>query len=138
MDQKLIFLPVLMQVLLTFFVYGGITKAKSRAMAQGQVDVARRALYKDAWPEEVQKYTNNLTNQFEAPVLFYVLCFVLWATMSVNVLALMLAWIFVASRYAHAYVHTGSNFVPVRKSIFMFGVAMLAGLMVCALLGVVR
>jgi hypothetical protein len=138
MDQTLIFLPVLMQVLLTFLVYAGITKAKNKALASGQVDESRRALHKNAWPDDVLKLTNNLTNQFEAPVLFFVLCFVIWATASVNTTSICLASAFVISRYAHAYVHTGSNYVPLRKRIFMFGTAILLALFVCALAGVIK
>ena len=138
MDQKLIFFPVLMQVLLTLLVYIGITKAKNKAVALGQVDESRRALHKDAWPDDVLKFTNNLTNQFEAPVLFFVLCFVVWATESINTLSIAFAWAFSISRYAHAYVHTGSNYVPLRKRLFMIGVVILIALFVCALLGVLK
>lgn len=135
MDQNLIFLPMLMQVFLTVLVYVGITRAKNRAIAEKSVDENRRALHKDAWPEYVLKFTNNLTNQFEAPILFYVLCFIVWATESVDAVSITFAWLFSISRYAHAYVHTGSNYVPVRKRLFMLGVIILLGLFVCALVG---
>jgi len=138
MDQKLILLPVLMQVLLTFAVYIGVTIAKNKAMALGQVDESRRALHKDAWPESVLKFTNSLTNQFEAPVLFFVLCFIIYVTESVNTLSLVFAWLFAFSRYAHAYVHVGSNYVPLRKRLFMLGVLGLFALFVCALSGALR
>lgn len=136
MDQKLIFLPVLAQVFLTMLVYIGITKAKIRAVSQGRVDESRRALYQDAWPEDVVKYTNNLRNQFESPVLFYVLCFVLWAIHAVDLACLTIAWAFVGSRIIHAYVHTGSNYVPVRKKVFMIGCVLLLVLAIYALVGV--
>jgi hypothetical protein len=137
MNQQLIFIPVLMQVFLTFLVYIGITVVKNKAIASGDVDESRRALHKDAWPDSVLKFTNNLTNQFEAPTLFFVLCFVIWATDSVNIFSLTLAWVFTVSRYIHAYVHTGSNYVPLRKRLFMFGVAILLVLFVYALLAVI-
>lgn len=136
MDKNTIFLPVLMQVFLTILVYIGITQAKNRAIGEKNVDENRRALHKDAWPEYVLKFTNNLSNQFEAPVLFYVLCFVIWATESVGAVSITFAWLFSASRYVHAYVHTGSNYVPLRKRLFMFGVITLLGLFICALVGV--
>lgn len=137
MNQQLIFIPVLMQVFLTFLVYIGITVVKNKAIASGEVDESRRALHKDAWPDSVLKFTNNLTNQFEAPTLFFVLCFVIWATDSVNIFSLTLAWVFTVSRYIHAYVHTGSNYVPLRKRLFMFGAAILLVLFVYALLAVI-
>ena len=136
MEQDLIFLPILMQVFLTFLIYVGITRAKNKAIVERKVDENRRALHKDAWPDYVLKLTNNLTNQFEAPILFFVLCFVIWATKSVDAFSIVFAWIFSISRYAHAYVHTGSNYVPLRKRLFMFGVVILFALFVCALIGV--
>lgn len=136
MDQNLIFMPVMMQVFLTLLIYVGITIIKNKAMAAGQVDESRRALYKDAWPDDVLKYTNNLANQYEAPVLFYTLCFIIWATQSVNMESILFAWAFAISRYAHAYVHTGSNNVSVRKPIFMFGMVNVIALFVCASIGV--
>lgn len=138
MDQKLILIPVLTQVFLTFLVYIGITKAKNKAIASDQVDKSRRALHKDAWPDDVLKFTNNLTNQFEAPVLFFVLCFVILATESVNTFSIAFAWAFSISRYAHAYVHTGSNYVPWRKRLFMFGVLILMALFICASWGALK
>lgn len=133
MKPSLIFLPLLLQILLTFLVYIGATRAKNRAVALGQVDESRRALHKDAWPDDVLKFTNNLANQFEAPVLFYALCLVLWALNAVTMLALAMAWVFVATRYLHAVVHTGSNHIPHRKPIFMVGVACLLVMWGCAL-----
>ena len=50
-----IFLPVLAQVLLTLVVYAILTVAKGGAAKRGEVDLARRALHDDAWPESVQK-----------------------------------------------------------------------------------
>jgi hypothetical protein len=83
------------------------------------------------------KINNNIRNQFELPVLFYVLTIVLWRLGETGTLALMVAWLFVASRIAHAYVHTGANYVPVRRRIFTFGwlvVLIMAGMAIRALL----
>ena len=56
-----------LQILLTITVYVALVVAKSRAIQAGQVDLARRALHADAWPESVQKINNNIRNQFEVP-----------------------------------------------------------------------
>ena len=79
MNRNQIFGPVLVQVLLTLVVYLLLARAKARAVKLGQVDMARRALHQDAWPENVMKINNNISNQFELPVLFYAACFALWA-----------------------------------------------------------
>ena len=69
MNRNLIFAPVLVQALLTLSVYVFLVVAKVRAMKSGLVDMARRALYDDAWPEGVMKINNNIRNQFELPAL---------------------------------------------------------------------
>ena len=115
MNNNLIFLPVLLQVMLTLGLYIYLAAAKSRAVKLGQVNEDRRALYEDAWPESVQKINNAIRNQFEVLVLFYVLVSVFWSVGMVNAFTYLLAWLFVLSRLAHAYVHTGSNFVPLRR-----------------------
>ena len=121
MNNNLIFLPVMFQVMLTLGLYIYLAMAKSRAVKLGKVDEERRALYEDAWPESVQKINNAIRNQFEVPVLFYVLVSVFWSVGMINVFAHVLAWLFVLSRVAHVYVHTGSNFVPLRRKLFTIG-----------------
>ncbi|MCE3286031.1 MAG: hypothetical protein K0R70_2287, partial [Steroidobacteraceae bacterium] len=83
MSSSAMLLPVCAQVLLTLAVYVLLSVAKARALAQGEVNVARRGLYDDAWPESVVKINNNIRNQFEVPVLFYVTCLALAAAPTV-------------------------------------------------------
>lgn len=137
-QQSMIFLPVLGQVLLTLVVYISLAVAKTRAIESGQVDLDRRALHGDAWPESVVKINNNIRSQFEVPVLFYVVSIVLWLLGAAGLLAQLLAWLFLASRVVHAYIHTGSNYIPTRLAVFKFGflaVFLMLGLAVWAVPG---
>lgn len=136
MSEKLIFLPVLAQMVLTFGLYIALARAKTRAQASGEVDELRRALHDDAWPEPVQQVKNCIRNQFELPVLFYALVLVLWSLGCAGILAQLLAWLFVASRLIHAWIHTGSNHVPARRRAFSLGVLVLMAMTLLALLGV--
>ena len=129
MDKDLIFFPVIAQIALTLYVFIALAIAKKKADSTGEVNEDRRSLYEDAWPTSVQKINNNIRNQFEIPVLFYVLCVVLWACNGVDIFSLIAAWIFVVSRCMHVYVHTGSNFVPLRRKLYMFGFVMIIILM---------
>lgn len=137
MDNKLIFVPVIAQIALTLYVFIALAVAKKKAVNAGEVNEERRSLYEDAWPISVQKINNNIRNQFEIPVLFYVLCVVLWACNGVGVFSLTIASLFVVSRCFHVYVHTGSNFVPLRRALFTFGCAMVIALMFLGLASVV-
>ena len=121
MTRDWIFGPVIVQVLMTLLIYVRLIKVKIREMKAGRVDMERRGIHEDAWGESVMLINNNIRNQFELPVLFYVVCVVLWALEAVGILALVAAWLFVASRIAHAWVHLTSNYIPNRRRFFTVG-----------------
>ena len=133
MNGNLIFGPVLAQVLLTLAVYVLLIREKVRAIKAGQVNKERRALHEDAWPDSVLQINNNIRNQFEVPVLFYVVSITLWALDAVGIVALVAAWAFVASRVVHTWIHLTSNYVPNRRRAFTVGWWILLAM---ALLGV--
>lgn len=125
MKDSFIFLPIVIQMLLTFGLYIYLGIAKTRALKLGKVDEERRKLHDDAWPDSVLQINNCIRNQFEVPVLFYVITIVLWLINSITLTIHALLWMFVASRIFHAYIHVGSNYVPLRKKVFMFGTVIL-------------
>jgi len=125
MNQNLIFVPVLMQVLLVFMLYIQLGVKKAQAVKSGNVNRKKAALDTNEWPEYVIKISNNIGNQFETPIIFYVLSIVVYLLSSVNIAVLTLSWIYVISRYAHAYIHTHSNYVPHRLRAFLVGVLIL-------------
>ncbi len=138
METNLIFYPVVAQIILTFIVYSFLPIVKKRALENNEVDLVRRPLHDDAWPDSVLKITNNVRNQFESPVLFYALCFMLWALSSVNAVVLSAAWLYVVLRVVHAIVHTGSNVVPIRKKVFMASTLVLMLLCVCVIYALLK
>ncbi len=121
MNSNLIFLPVLTQISITIagFMLLGVRKAK--AIKTGNVDQTKTALDNDAWPDYVLMVSNNIRNQFQVPVLFYVLCFVFYSINAVTTTVLYLAWAFVISRIIHAYIHMSTNYVPARFRVFIVG-----------------
>lgn len=122
---EMIFLPVLLQVGLTLWLYFRLGAVKKKALQEGTVDEARRALDEDAWPNDVRQVNNAIRNQFELPVLFYLGCVLLWALELVNGITLALAFAFALSRFWHAGIHVGSNFVPNRRKAFTVGFLLL-------------
>lgn len=121
MNSNEIFLPVLVQILITITGFMLLGVRKTRAVKSGQVDLDKTKLDNDAWPDYVLMVSNNIRNQFQVPVLFYVLCFLLYSIDAVSTAVLYLAWAFVISRAIHAYIHMSSNFVPARFSVFTLG-----------------
>lgn len=124
MNQTTIFWPVLAHVLLIYIVYGVLGRRRYGAVSSGE---AKAGQFKVRSTEPASSITvaANLTNQFELPVLFYVLCLTLHLTNGVNYLTLALMWIFVASRYFHAWVHLTSNNLRLRSRSFFVGAVIL-------------
>jgi len=116
-----IFVPVIIQVFLTLFVYLRLMQVKKRAANEGRVDRVRIALRDDAWPDYVIQVNNNIRNQFELPVLFYLLATVLWLLDAVHGVAIAAATVFVVSRIVHAGVHLSINALPPRRHLFTVG-----------------
>lgn len=132
MSSNHIFWPVLAQVLLTLVMFIVLGARKAKAIKAGKVNREQAALDNRVWPENVVKVSNNIANQFEVPILFYILCVVLYSINAAGTVAIVLAWLFVASRYAHAWVHVGSNYVPVRMRLFMVGCVVLLSMLAMA------
>ncbi|WP_214472819.1 MAPEG family protein [Mesorhizobium sp. dw_380] len=120
MNQTAIFWPMLAHVLLIYIVYCVLGRRRYGAVRSGE---AKAGQYKVRSTEPASSVTvaANLGNQFELPVLFYVLCLSLHVTNGVNYLTLAPMWIFVASRYVHAWVHLTSNDLLLRHRSFAFG-----------------
>lgn len=139
MNPDLIFIPILIQVLLTFFVFIRLGQVKERAVKSCDVDQNRRALHDDAWPDYVLKVNNNIRNQFETPVLFYVLVISLWQLGAATAIAQLAALAYALLRVAHASVHLGNNVVQMRKRLFQASIValmVLCGLALLAVLGI--
>lgn len=85
--------------------------------------MARRGRYSDLVTPggdagRAARVAANLSNQFEAPALFYPLVLALWAAAMVSALDVALAFVFVAGRLIHTGVQTLSRNVPLRGLVF--------------------
>lgn len=129
--------PLLAQVGLTLVVLFVMGFFRRRALMRKEVRLGEIALSGDAFPIKARQAANNFTNQFETPVLFYVLVIVAIHVGATGPLMTALAWAYVASRLAHAVIHIGSNDVRYRAPIFTLGVfvliLMLVGVLIAAL-----
>lgn len=83
----------------------------------------------------VEKKANaNLSNQFEWPVLFYVICLILIARPDLYQQSyLWAAWVFVIGRVLHSFVHIFTANIRLRGSVF--NINFLAVLYMWSLLG---
>ncbi|MDX8515121.1 MAPEG family protein [Mesorhizobium captivum] len=124
MNQTAIFWPMLAHVLLVYIVYLVMFKRRYLAVKSGEAKISQ---YKVRSTEPASSVTvaNNLINQFELPVLFHVLCLALFVTNGVNYLTLALMWLFVVTRYVHAWVHLTRNYLLHRSRAFFLGAGIL-------------
>jgi hypothetical protein len=94
---------------------------------KGEVRIDDIALDRNAWPVRSRQASNAFDNQFQLPALFYVGA-LLALYFGPTLIEVTLAWLFVVTRYVHAWVHVTDNHVIRRFA------AYLAGLMVLCLL----
>jgi hypothetical protein len=125
MTIQMVLLPVFVQVALTFALLFWMGGARKGSITSGKTKMRDIALGQSAWPDKPQQISNCFDNQFQLPMLFYVLVILAWITKFADLLFVVMAWIFVLSRFAHAYVHTSSNHVPTRFMAYAVGVIVL-------------
>ena len=114
MSVTSLLLPVFVPVALTFSLMFWMARERRRPLTTGQVQPRDIALRQPNWPSRVTQIANCFHNQLELPMLFYVLVAFILITRTNDIVFVVLPWVFVAARIAHAYVHTGSNEVPKR------------------------
>ena len=121
MSIPTILLPLFVQVALTFALMFGMAYSRMGALKRKDARMADIALGQPNWPPRVQQVSNCYHNQFQLPVLFYVLTILVIITHHADFLFVVMAWLFVLTRLLHTYIHTGSNYVRHRFNAFALG-----------------
>jgi len=116
-----VLLPVFVQVALTFFILFWMGRVRFAAIRSRQVKVRDIALGQRAWPERPTQIANTYQNQFETPALFYALVALALITQKADLLFVVMAWLYVATRIVHAFIYTTSNDIRLRFSAFLAG-----------------
>src|SRR6476646_3388482 len=125
MSLPAVLLPLFVQVALTFVLLLWMGNTRAGVLKRKEVKVSDVALGQQNWPARVTQIGNNYHSQLQIPVLFYVLVILAWITRKADLLFVVMSWIFVISRIAHAWVHTTTNYVPNRFYAFAAGVFVL-------------
>ena len=118
--------PLFVEVLLTFallFWAGALRSGDLRAGTVKPEDIRLRELN---WPRRTAQVSNAYSNQTELPALFYTLTILAYFTHHAGIVFVVLAWIFVAFRLLHAFVHVTSNIPNLRGILFGLGSLVLA------------
>ena len=81
----------------------------ARALVRGETKMRDIALRQPNWPDRPTQIGNCFSNQFEIPVLFYVLIAIALPLRHTDLVIVMLSWVFVVTRFAHAGIFVTSN-----------------------------
>src|SRR3974377_2056278 len=121
MTVQAILLPLFIQAALTFVMLGLTGFSRVASVRRGETKVKDIALRQPNWPEQVTKFGNSYENQFQLPVLFYAVVILAVALRQADLVFVVLAGAFVATRLGHAYIHVTSNHVGRRFYVFAAG-----------------
>jgi len=136
MDPSAIVYPAIAMFFLTFASIANMARVRIGAVQAGEMSVGFYRTYDEgAETPRLRRVTRHVQNLFEVPPLFYVVLIFLYVTGTVTALAVGLAWLYVALRCVHAFVHLGSNNVQHRLIAFLSSGLVLAGLWLVLLIG---
>jgi hypothetical protein len=126
MTVQEVLLPLFAEVILTFLLFFALAPLRTRDFKAGVTRPENIALREPNWSRRTLQIGYSFSNQFELPVLFYVLTILAYFTHRAGVAFVALAWLFVIFRYLQAYVHVTSNKVRLRGSFFIVSAIVLA------------
>jgi len=125
MSIQFVLLPLFIEVLLTFGVMFGMMHFRTSSIRRGETRLEHIALREPNWPVRATQFAYAFANQFELPVLFYVLTILAIITHHADLLYVVLAWVFVVLRVFQAVVHVTNNNVRVRGAFYGAGALVL-------------
>lgn len=115
MNQHLILFPLLAMFLLVCVVAVTLLRRRIAFYKSNKVHPQKTAMSAQmAATITDSRASDNFKNLFELPVFFYVAALVLFSAKLVCMPQLVFAWGYVVTRYAHSYIHCGSNVVMQR------------------------
>lgn len=123
MTGTAIFWPMIVHVALVIALYALLGMRRAAAVRAGSARISQFRENREEPPESLFA-RNSLNNQFELPPLFHLACIALFVAGAAGTVAVVLAWLFVLSRYAHAAIHVTTNRIRHRQPAFIAGFVM--------------
>ena len=125
MSVQMVLLPVFVLVGLTFFLLIWMGGSRRNALVSGQTKVRDIVLGQPNWPARPTQIGNCFTNQFELPVLFYLLIAIALPLRRTDLVIVLLSWVFVVTRFVHAGMFVTSNDLNQRSLAWFAGALVL-------------
>jgi hypothetical protein len=121
----MVLLPVFVLVGLAFCLLLWMATARIQALKARETSLKDVALRQPNWPEKATQIGNCFSNQFEIPVLFYILIALALPLHKADLFIVLMSWVFVVTRFLHAGIFTTSNDVRQRGLVWFAGVLVL-------------
>jgi hypothetical protein len=125
MSVPTILAPLFVQVLLTLALMLGMMVFRGSSVLRGETRLETIAMREPNWPRQATLFAYCFGNQFELPVLFYILTILSMMTRHADLVFVLLAWVFVALRVVQALVHVTNNDVRLRGIFYAAGAIVL-------------
>jgi hypothetical protein len=125
MSVPTVLLPVFVLIGLTFALLLWMAGARRNALVSRETRVKDIVLGQSNWPVRATQIGNCFKNQFELPVLFYILIALALPLRHADYLIVVLSWVFVVTRLVHAGVFVSSNDLNRRSLAWFAGVVVL-------------
>jgi hypothetical protein len=123
MSVQMVLLPVIVLVGLTFALLLGMAGARRQAIVGGETKIRDIALGQQNWPTRATQIGNCFANQFELPLLFYVLIALALPLRHADLFIVLMSWVFVVTRFVHTGIFVTSNDLG-RRSLAWFAGAL--------------
>lgn len=118
MSLQMALAPVFALVLLNFILLFAMGRSRMGALKAKQVRLGDIALGEKAWPGPAQQISNAYSNQYEIPLLFFALVALALPLRQMDLVQVLLAWVYVTLRYIHAFIYASSNNLNARSMTF--------------------
>ena len=125
MSVQMVLLPVFVLVGLAFALLFWMATARGQALSGRETSPKDIALGQPNWPTRTTQIGNCFSNQFELPVLFYIVIALALPLRRADLVIVLLSWVFVVTRFAHAGIFVTSNNVQRRSMAWLAGVLVL-------------
>ena len=125
MSLQAVLPPLFVEVILTFALMLAMASCAPTTIARASSNRRTLRCARRNGSARATQVANSFSNQFELPVLFYVLTILVWVTRHAGYVFVTLAWIFVICRLLQAYVHVTNNRVRLRGACYFVGAAVL-------------
>jgi hypothetical protein len=125
MSAQMVLLPVFVLVGLAFALLLWMAGARRQALVDGEAKVRDVVLGQPNWPTRATQIGNSFSNQFELPVLFYILIALALPLRHADLVIVLLSWVFVVTRFVHAGIFVTSNDLKQRSLAWFAGVLVL-------------